>query len=297
MKRIIAIFIFLAALNSQSQSFTKCKIYQYEGTDSSKKKLVAVKNYNAQGQVIKSYTKNWKENAMVKNADEKEFNFYKNGQLIYSCALTEDKDSTKSIYTYNAKGQPYQILHLRFSKKLKATIDKGMGGADGCVVRKKDFEKKRTWDSSSIVHFYYDSLGHQTKMKMLNLYSKDSTIFNYTYDQQHRVLSETEFNNELIHSKKLFTYGDSAFVYTVTYYDRNGQVAFLLDETKNEGPHLKYTCQLNAWGLVESTLLEMRDGEYFAKEIIVYNSDKSIQRTALYNSRGQLEITHVYAYE
>lgn len=125
------------------QTHRLCKIYQYEGTDSANAKLVSEEVFNKRGQLIKYSYQEYKKDANVHYKNISFFNYYKDTLLKRSVSIDDNGVRNETIYFYNKKGQLTGDRHLIYERRLKKGVDIGNGRPGGCIVTKKDYERRK----------------------------------------------------------------------------------------------------------------------------------------------------------
>jgi len=287
----------LIALTSEGQDYTKCKVFQFAGTDSLKKKLVSEKFYNAQGQLTSYYFKGYKQSSTVGMSDSRHFNFYHDTLLILSTSIDENQDSSKTIYHYNALGQKVREEHFSYERRLRKDSDKGFGRPGGCIVTDKDYDKKRTWAKTSEIVFQYDSSGNKILFDATQLHFTSQNKYTWVYDEQNRIVEHSSYDDSKLIWTERFEYFHGGYEFTRTWYDYDGTPKHLKERNWEYVPQFTFTYELNVKGDVIREQVTTEKGVMTSSMTTQYNSDGRVARTIHFDSKGQPEITHIYQYQ
>jgi hypothetical protein len=297
MKQFLTVMLIIISLSVVSQNYTKCKVYQYAGFDSLNKKLVSVETYNSNGQLTSFYYKGFQESSSESNVDSEYSNFYQDSLLVLSTSIDEDKDSSKIIFYYNKFGQKVKEEHFDYTRRLKKDSNKGRGRSGGCVVTKKDYEKKRSWVQTSEINFSYDTNGNKILYDATKLHYTSQNKYTWSYDSLGRILNYLSFENQRLMWKEEYSYFKGGYKFTRTWYDFNGIPNHLKEKSYEYWPQYTFTYKLNDNGQVVEEKVVTEKSELKSIKIYLYNSYGKIIRSTNFNSKGQPEITHIYLYE
>lgn len=297
MRQFLTIILTAITLTSVGQNYTKCKVFQYAGIDSLNKKIVSEESYDAKGLLTSYYYKGYQESSSVSNSDSKYFNFYHDTLLVLSTSIDEDKDSSKTIYYYNASGQKTKEEHFDYKRRLKKDSDKGLGQPGGCIVTDKDYEKNKTWEKTSEINFKYDSNGNIILYDATKLHFTSQNKYTWTYDGQNRVVEYSSYDNTKLIWTERFEYFNGGYKFTRTWYDYDGSPKHLNDKDYEYWPQYTFTYKLNDKGQVVEEKVTTEKGELTSSETTTYNSSSKIIRRTNFDSKGQPDITHIYLYE
>jgi len=293
----IVLSLFFSWTSSFGQHFTKCKIYQFPGTDSLSQKLVSEEIYNDKGRITSYYYKGYKESSSVSNTDVKNFDFYRDTLLILSTSIDENGDSGKTIYSYNASGQLIKEEFFRYEKRLRSDVDKGYGRPGGCIVTAADYEKERTWKQTSEINFSYDSRGNKILYDATKLHFTSQNKYTWTYDDSNRVVTYNSYDGDRLIWTEHYSYYQGGYKFTRTWYNADGSETQFNKESWDYWPQYTFTYQLNARGQITEERVTNEKGEAISSETKSYNANGKIARTTKFDSKGKPEITHIYVYE
>lgn len=297
MKQFLTIILTAITLICVGQNYTNCKVFQFSGFDSLNKKLVSEEFYNSKGQLTSYYNKGYKESSTINNSDSKYFNFYQDTLLVLSTSIDNAKDSSKTIYLYNAIGQKIKEDHFDYKRRLKKNSDKGLGQPGGCIVTDEDFEKTKTWEKKSEINFKYDDNGNLILYDATKLNYSSQNIFTWRYDEQNRLVEHISYDYTRLIWTEQFEYFESGYKFTRTWYDHEGTPKHLKEKSWEYWPQYTFTYKLNANGKVIEEKVISEKGELTSSATTFYNSSGKISRNIKFDSKGQPDITHIYLYE
>lgn len=294
---LIIVLTTIITLTCVGQNYTKRKVFQYSGNDSLNKKLVSEETYNSKGQITSYYYKGYQKSSSISNSDSKYFNFYKDSLLVLSTSIDEDKDSSKTIYFYNASRQKIKEEHFDYKRRLKKDSDKGFGRPGGCIVTDKDCEKDKTWEKTSEIKFKYDSNGNKILYDATKLHFTSQNKYTWTYDEQNRVVEHSSYDDTKLIWTEQFEYFRDGYKFTRTWYDYDGTPKQLKAKSWEYWPQYIFTYKLNSNGQVIEEKVMTEKGELTSSETTLYNSSGKIIKNTQFDSQGQPDITHIYLYE
>jgi YD repeat-containing protein len=272
-------------------------VFQYSGVDSLNKKLVSEEFYNSKGQLTSYYYMDYKESSFVGNSDSKYFIFYQDTLLVLSTSIDEDKDSSKTIYYYNAAGQKIKEEHFNYKRRLKKDSDKGLRRPGGCIVTEKDYEKNKTWEKTSEINFQYDSNGNKILYDATKLHFSSQNKYTWKYDEQNRIVEHSSYDDTRLIWTEQFEYFNQGYKFTRTWFDYDGTPKQLKEKSWEYWPQYTFTYKLSTNGQVIEEKVMTEKGELTSSETTHYNSSGKIIKKTNFDSKGQPDITHIYIYE
>lgn len=265
---------------SSAQTFTRCDVYQFEGVDSTNKKIVLTETYNSRGLLIYQTYSDYKETYLTSMSDASYSYFYQDTLLTQMASLNMQwGDSSKSLYFYNEKHQQIKYQYYSFEKRLKENIDKGLGSTGGCLVTEEDYEKERTWELTDESIFEYDAkkrtISELATLKSSYSMSDKST---WEYDSLDRVVKCFDFRDEQLSTLKEYTYFERGFKIKTTSYDSEGKAEHLKQENDGYYPQYEDTYFLNNKGYIVKEISKTEKGEIRYTELTFYNIYGKIER-------------------
>lgn len=296
MKQLLAALLLMGSLAAAGQNHTRCMIFQYAGTDSLNQKLVSEEFYNAKGQLTSYYYSRYKSSPSEGYSDSKYVNFYRDTLLIRSAWINETGDSGKTSYSYNAAGQKTREEHFSYKRRLKKNSDKGNGRPGGCIVTDADYEKERTWEKTSEIHFSYDSSGNKILYDATGLHFSTQNKYTWIYDNKNRVVTHHSYDHSRLIWTEQFTYFDGGYTLTRTWFDYEGNPSHLKEKNHEYWPQYTFTYTLNARGQVTSEKVTDEKGTPGSSKTMRYNAAGKLISSTTFDAQGQPGITHNYSY-
>ncbi|MGI4870703.1 MAG: hypothetical protein ACRYFX_05925 [Janthinobacterium lividum] len=221
----------LAAPSSWAQSFRTLRIFQYEGADASRRKLVLARRFNLQGKVVAErcfedyrYYQSGAEYGRWRGSATRYT--YQDTLLLRSESTgIRPGDSLKTFYTYTPGGRLASWTRWTYSQKLKPGVDKGITRPGGCELMPEDFEEKRTWQQGATGRYTYDAQGHRTSYALEGTRTNEAQRWRYNRNGQ--LLEHLRFfppNDTLPDSRTQYAYDSRGRLRREAEYGRNGEL-------------------------------------------------------------------------
>jgi hypothetical protein len=270
--------------NTVFNHFDDIQVFQYFDNDSLNGKITHSKKLDVNGNVIAEYYKDYKTDKGNGRADVMEINEY-NGknQLITSTTYYEtfQKGEVQKMFYYYKDSHLIRRESFEFKRRMKTSVDKGLGRPGGCIVTSDDYEKEGTWEATHIVLYEYNNYGRKTK-SYSPIFQGYHNRFEYTYDH----------NGSLIEEKSM---DESRLIYTIKYkYSDNQTSSKLKWDKESWGGTTKIKTFDNNGNLIKESTIQ-KNKEWI--DIYKYTIDNKLKRFVAYESNGEISLTHIYKYK
>ena len=239
---------------------------------------------------------------------------YRDTFLIKTVGTARGGDSIKSLCFYNNKGLLIKNKFFRYEKKLKPTVDKGLGRPGGCIILPEDYEKNRVWQEGSTSVYQYNKEGKRIEYMAL----RDSTVLEkqrWSYYKSGKLREESSFDRYSVTPKyrtlyfydergrlsKRVSYTDGEVSATNNYSYRKS-VVYLdgnYSSYPGEYPFSVYrdTKKLDLKGRLVEEVAYVGRCALETKKRIRYRPDGRIAQTIVFTCRDSSRMVHNYVYE
>jgi hypothetical protein len=291
---LLVIVLISLAGKSAGRHYRKCKVFQYLGADSLHQALVAESTYTAKGQLRSCHYKGYKDCLASGREDETYVNTYRDTLLIVTRSVNNrSKDRSKIVFSYNRSGQKIRQDFFDYRRRIKKSVDKGMGRPGGCVVLESDFEKKRTWKSQGTLNFRYDGQGRKIRVNNDDYYPYDDNHI-WTYDPAGRLLTDSTFDmDSQLTSVDEYSYYPAGYQYIRTWFGYDGKPK-LSDESWSR--YIK-AFKLDPAGRIMEASVREEHSDQVIRETNHYDTSGNLVQHIKFDANGQRELTHNYYYE
>lgn len=188
----------------------------------------------------------------------------------------------------------YFLLQKRLKKSAERFIHNS--GREGYKLSEEDYEKDRIWEKVSEINYTYDNFGRRlSSYNTVKINYSDLNKHTWEYDSVGRILKECLWKDDMLFRIEEFTYFEGRYECKITWYDLNRNPKHL---KKDDDYYPQTTCTyyLNEKGKVIKEMASTEKGKTTYTEILSYNANGQIAKTAYYNENGEPEITHIYVY-
>jgi hypothetical protein len=293
--KLICFIILLSGLQiSIAQQFNQCLVYQFTGTDSSKKHLALAKTYNSRGQLISEEYTGYRRNAVEGNADGIWQYYYQDTILVKRLFVNKDYKSGDTLLTYLYYDSHNLLIReeeFECERRLMAGVDKGYGRPGGCIVLESDLDKNRTWKQTGQMIYTYNDDGN------IIMSSDQYFIHTWGYDSVKRVSRELSYEGVKLFWVKDYTYFPNGYAYTTIHYGSDGKPEKPDYSNNVFSPVYTVTCYLNSNGKIIKEETTTEKGLNMGTELTLYNDAGQVTKTEYHDKKGKPEITHIYEYK
>jgi hypothetical protein len=296
MTKFFTVFLVLTSGLCDGQSVRKCDVFQFAGTDSTKKEITLTQLFNSSGQLISETYNRFMKDPSERESDGSHFYFYEDDLLVKRTFIGENQDSTKLLCFYNDKKQLIREEYFTFERRLRKDVDKGRGRPGGCSITEEDYEQERTWAQTSEINYAYDNKGNKILYDATTLHFDDQNRYTWTYDSFGRILKYSSFDTNTLIWNEDYSYFTEGYKFTRTWYDYEGNPEHLKEKNWGYSAQCTYSFELDNNRRVIKETSATEKGETLYVERTIYNSKGQIERTIYYDNKGKPELTHIYAY-
>lgn len=292
-KEILIKFFMLFSLLSFSQEKNNFRIYQFEQNDSLKGHISKIVKYNSDG--LKSYEEltNYKISKLSAISDYIDNYFYNDTLLVrIDKTFKNSENKAKTIFDYNSDNQLIKETISTYERRLKRKNKKIFDDDDDCMIDEEDYEKKPSWKIIMEKYFKYNS-----KRQLIESYAPEKSesrqnryLYRYNFDDEIEKVTSLE-NDEIIWEefRENFENGNYDYIrlwsnkFTFKNVCRSiGAIKYKYDDRNN---------------LIESSKPDETGIRGYVTTKYYYNDNNSILKKERYNTKNELEVTHVYIYE
>lgn len=273
-----------------------CEVYQYTGEKRINGTVTKTIEYYGNGKIASERLEGFKPSRISRYGDAIHYYDYKDTLLVQKRSLLENGDSTKTVFTYDENGQLIKETHYLFSRRLRADVDKGFGRPGGCIIDAEDYEKERSWYIRSVIQYKYDSFGRKTEYYAPSIHWGSQNRYTWSYNDSGKIQEHRSFDDDELIWIEEFSYSDTHYRYTRTWYDYYGTPKHLKEKSWEYTAQITHTFTLDDQGRVIEDSTTNEKNEFLGKTTTEYNPDGSVAEVVKYDSDGLREMTHVYEY-
>lgn len=287
MKILITILFILVSYRCLGQRYHTCYVYQYEGNDSNKKKLVLTQEFNELGKIVYEQYNDYKSGTSDEYSiwpNDTTYYHYKGSVLIFKKEKLFNGDSTITQFFYDKYGR--EVKRKIFSYALKLLIEN-----DSILI----LDTPRLWIDSIL--FLYNKAGNliETRQtvgpgtgKTAGLPNIKRETWKYNFHKKvkcHKAFEDS--SNKLIYTSHLKYRKNRFTVRMKGYVSQNDKMIFILDSKKRTVKKI-FIGYRNSNGYKLSTSYTVR---------ISYLFDEFIQKEEWFDENQKLNLTHIYVYK
>jgi len=278
---------FFFALSAQKNS--RCEIFQYFGNDSANQSLAQVIIYNERGQMISQQYINWKVSE-AEGTENGTYTFvYSDTFLVKRYFGSEDGDSSRTEYVYDAKGKLSQqkLFELKTISNSGGYIRPGDGA---------NANMGRRWEQTSEVNFIYDMKGRKITYDATRLHYTAQNMYTWEYDDKNRVTVQKSYSRGRVTWREDYQYFDWGYRYWRIWYDESGNPRNENKESYAYWPLLFFTYTVDAQGRVIRENISDENKKLHGRTDFYYQKNGKLLRTEYFNEKDVLSVTHRYVY-
>ena len=202
---------------------------------------------------------------------------------------------------------------FRYEKRLKPTVDKGLGRPGGCIILPEDYEKNRVWQEKSTSVYRYNSAGklverlesHGSKLVEKQQWSyyksgklREKTSFGsddetpvsrtlYFYDGQGRLHKQVFYFDDEVNTTEYYSYRKNAV------YVAGGYLAFPGADSLSKYRIIK---KLDLKGRLVEEVAYVGRCPLETRKLLRYRPDGKLAQTILFTCRDSSRLVHDYVY-
>ena len=297
--RLFSIYVYLlfSFQNLFSQEYTKCSVYQYINEDSLKIHLAKVMTFNNSGQILTERVLDFYTAKYWGTKSYESFYTYKEGKLKKMVAIDQFKNKTKVYYRFKdtllRKETHYKA---EMNEIMKPFVRKGYGRKNGCLVNDDDFIRFRFWVMNGKIKYYYTPNG------IIRLeYRKSSGFFCHygyakEYDSIGRIIKYYNLYDKFINGEKSYKYTEQGFISTEIFYSSHNAPMYKIDSLGNI-PNEIVTHTFNKDKTEEAVTIMSEHGDFWGRELILYDKKGNILKRLQYDNVNQLSLTTIFKYD
>lgn len=274
----------------------RCNVYQYIQKDSLNKNIAKKIEYYSNGKIAKDKYTGYKTSTYISNSDATYLYDYKDGLKIQKRMIKDNKVLSKTILHYNKKSQLIKEVRYNLERRMRSDVYKGITSPDGCIVTDEDYEKKPSWKIESIIHYQYDSSGRKTEYYAPSVHWSSQNRYTWTYNNYGKILEYRSYEHDRLIWVQKYSYSDTNYQYTLTWYDREGQPKHLKEKKHEYTPQKTHYFKLDKNGSVIEESVTTEKNEILNRTTTQYNEDGLIAKVVRYNKENNPEVTHLYEY-
>ena len=198
----------------------------------------------------------------------------------------------KRLFEYGENDSVARIITFEFTRRMKKGIVRGLGSPGGCIVRRSDFEKKKTWALKYVWNKIYNKEGRLADHARSYPERGYQGRYLYKYDDRGKLIEERSLTEGHIYYIDTYKYEDSAFEHTLSVYERDGTI------TKNSKGITRFTlhrCKVDRFNNLIEDRVTNEDGPAY-RERYYYDEKNRIIRHEFYNSADKLLWHYIHRY-
>ena len=291
-KLILNIVFILTSFFSLAQEKKDYKVYQFEQNDSLNGHISKIVRYNKNG--LKSYEElvDYKVSKLSGFSDYID-NYFYNDTLLIKTQTTYNNSERKAetTFEYNSDNQLIKETVSSYERRLKEDLKKGIEYGD-CIIEEEDYEKNPSWKIETEKFFKYNSKGQliETYAPEKSQSRQNRYLYRYNYDGLIEKVTSLE-NDEVIWEefRENFENGNYDYIrlWSNDFTFRNvcrsvGKKRFKYDNRNN---------------LIEKSRPDETGILGIVKTKFYYDDNDVLIKQERYNTKDELEITHIYIYE
>lgn len=214
---------------------------------------------------------------------------YSDTLLVKRFFGSEDGDSSRMEYVYDAKGK----LSQQKLFELKAVSNSGgyIRPGDGANAN-----MGRRWEQTSEVNFIYDSKGRKVTYDATRLHYTSQNMYTWEYDDQNRVTVQKSYSRGRITWREDYQYFEWGYRYWRIWYDEAGNPRNENKESYAYWPLLFFTYTVDANGRVIRENISDENKKLHGRTDYYYQKNGKLSRTEYFNEKDVLSVTHRYVY-
>ncbi len=205
MKKTLILFHFLFFLvKIVAQTYHTCEIYQFDGRDSTKKKLVHTLKYDDAQKVIYEKINGKKNEYGIKSIKSETINEYKDTFLVKKIIISHDfklkrNDTTLQVFAYHPENKS---VHIDFFEK-----EKNLKNQDWVKIG----EKVKKYDA---------------KKQVISIVEKNKNFayrhqYEYIYDTDNQLVEKDIYNPDTLYERENYLYKELQFTKKRTIFQTN----------------------------------------------------------------------------
>ena len=276
-----------------------CKVYQYIQNDTNGKRVTRTIHYLPNGKIAKETYNGYKESDQKSKSDATYYYDYKDSLLVQKRVSKNlmGKDSSVFIMTYNDNGKCIKEIEYNYKKRIRSDVDKGLGRPGGCIITDEDFESEASWAIRDIVHYTYDSLGRKTESYAPDIHPNGQNRYTWLYNEIGQIDEYRSYDHEELIWIEKYSYLDSVYFFTRTWYDYEGNPKHLKDKKSGDyWPQYTFTFKLDKNKREIEKIVSNIERVYSVRATTEYNENGRISKMVQYDEYNIPEMTHLYEY-
>jgi YD repeat-containing protein len=284
------LYISLLLINTfcNAQDLKKCTVYQFAGTDSSKKHISLVQTFNGRGQIISEAYSIYKKSSAEGIENGTYYYYYNDTLLSMRVWISYRNDTSKMICYYNSQNQLTKEEYFRCERRLKKEVQE----SNIDVMFDRDFEKNRTWMKVNEASFTYDEKGRIIKKTDEHDYTRS-----WQYDSLNRITQEKGYMYNKLAFVKGYHYFNGGYKYSTVYYDENEKPRAANHRGSKVYATYTRTFLTDEKGRIINEEIKDEKGMLMNSEVTEYDEKGRIVKTVFFDSKRVPEITHIFHYK
>lgn len=218
---------------------------------------------------------------------------YQDTLLVQRRSVDSEKDSTKTIYSYNEHGQLVKEGYFNYKRRMREDVGRGLGSG-GCMVTEDDYERERSWQKINEINFTYDAKNRKIQYYTPLIYGGGQNRYTWTYNHNGKVAEYNSYEDDRLIWTEKYSYSELGYEMKRTWFDENGNPKHL-KEKKGHTPQFTFTYKLNEDNQEIEKIVHTEKGELVSRTTTEY--DGRTIRTKQYDSNNEFLDTHLYEYE
>ncbi|WP_299681057.1 hypothetical protein [uncultured Dokdonia sp.] len=291
-KLILNIVFILTTLCSLAQEKKDYKVYQFEQNDSLNGHFSKIVRYNEDG--LKSYEEliDYKVSKLSSFSDYIDNHFYSDTLLIKTQTTYNNSErKAETTFEYNSDSQLIKETVSSYERRLKKDLKKGIEYGD-CIIEEEDYEKNPSWEIETEKFFKYNLKGQliETYAPEKSQSRQNRYLYRYNYDGLIEKVTSLE-NNEIIWEEFRENFKNGNYDYIRLW---SNDFTFKNVCRSVGAKRFKYDSRNN---LIEKSRPDETGIRGIVKTRFYYDDNDVLIKQERYNSKDELEITHIYIYE
>lgn len=289
---ILNIVLILTTLFSIAQEKKDYKVYQFEQYDSLNGHISKIVRFNKDG--LKSYEEliDYKNSKLSGFSDYIDNHFYNDALLIKTeTTYNNSERKAETTFEYNSDNQLIKEIFSSYERRLKKDLKKGVEYGD-CIIEEEDYEKNPSWEIETEKYFKYNSKGQliETYAPEKSQSRQNRYIYRYNYDGLIEKVTSLE-NDEVIWEEFRENFENGNYDYIRLW---SNEFTFKNVCRSVGSKRFQYDSRNN---LIEKSRPDETGIRGIVKIRFYYDDNDVLIKTERYNTKDELEITHIYIYE
>jgi YD repeat-containing protein len=248
-----------------------CTVYQYNGADSVNQVVAKSIDYCMNGEIATETFNDYM------GYDGKYLYYYHDTLLVKRKYVSDNQDSTQTVYMYDSKVRLISEEHYGHERRLRTDIER-----QGDIVSEEDYEKEKSWAMTSQIKYTYDSLDRKIEYYAPSMHWDNQNRYTWTYNDEGRIKEHRSYDNDKLIWTEEFSYAKNTIRFKRTWF--------------GSGDFSQVTQKLNDNGKLTEENITDEKGEFVSKTRYKYNDDGLIARSVDYDKDDNPITTNIYVY-